>query len=339
MYSLARALLFRFDPDRAHDIGQWIFRRRTLWRILGRFYGTGNQRLSTKLNRLTLTSPVGLAAGFDKNGELTASVSSLGFGFITVGSVTYPSPGNPRPWMCRDTNSEALVNSMGLPSKGPQYVLSKLSDLETPATIVVSIAGKDDSEFLNVFSEIEEVADAIEVNVSCPNIKENKEYDSDPELLKRLLDKLPSLEKKPMFVKIPHYEESERDLMLRIVDTCTKAGFTGITAGNTKKIREPRLGSGYGGLSGKPLLVETLRSVKEIYGRTDGKLDIIATGGIFSGKDAFDAISCGASAVGILTSLVFRGPSVVRNINRQLAGLLEEKGFESVAELRGYRNA
>ncbi len=157
----------------------------------------------------------------------------------------------------------------------------------------------------------------------------------EPSQFKKLVFKMKNIKEKPMFVKIPPYlNEKEREDRLELVDIGLKAGMEGITAINTVKVREPRLSTGYGGLSGKKIFKEMIKIVREIHLETNGKAIINACGGIFTGLDALEAFKAGATTIQLLTSFIYEGPGVINRINKQLLKLMHKHGYESLSEIK-----
>jgi dihydroorotate dehydrogenase len=338
MYSLIRPLLFRLDPDLSHDLAQWFFRRQTLWQTLSPIYAHEDPILETNLLGLTVQNPIGLAAGFDKNAQIAKSMMALGFGFVTVGSVMRNArKGNPKPRIARRSAEQALVNSMGLPSQGVKKIQDTLRTLNHDRPVIISIGGHSIEDYRVVMDNVSEFADAIEVNISCPNVEHGTEFAEDPHLFQELAQELASRKSKPILVKIPPYSIDEEEKMLEIISTCLRSRFEGISATNTLKVNEPKISMKQGGLSGKPLLRETNRIVRRIHQETDGKLAIIATGGVFDEWNAFDLICDGANAVSLYTAMIYRGPGVVRKLKTGIARLIRERKFHSLSEARGSR--
>ncbi|MEE9592229.1 MAG: dihydroorotate dehydrogenase (quinone), partial [Thermoplasmata archaeon] len=149
LYRLIRPLLYRLPPDLTHEASLWAFRRR-MWGLSSRD-ATSNPALRTRVAGVELKNPFGLAAGYDKNGEITKSMADLGFGFVVVGSVRPRfHPGNPRPWFIRKAYDDGLVNAMGLPSKGISHVRDRLGAEASRVPLLISIAGNTASEFATV---------------------------------------------------------------------------------------------------------------------------------------------------------------------------------------------
>ena len=297
-----------------------------------------DDRLGVKVGNLALPNPVGLAAGFDKNCEMSEALFHIGFGYVTLGTVTLnPRKGNPKPRMWRYPES-SLVNSMGLPNKGVQKIAAQLSKRKSGlGPTIVSISGLSVDEFVECFRGIEPLADGVELNISTPNTVGVRIFQA-PDVLAKLLDGVSRVRgsKKPVWVKIPPYfDENQRKNVQGLIEVCVKASVDGITATNTKPIDEVRASIGTGGLSGRLILQDTLRIVADVYNQTGGKIPINACGGISSGLDVWRAFEAGASSVQLLTGLIYEGPSVISTINRDLLRMLENAELKSLSEVTG----
>jgi len=297
-----------------------------------------DDRLHVKVGKLDVPNPVGLAAGFDKNCEMSTALFRIGFGFLTLGTVTLnPREGNPKPRMWRYPQ-KSLVNSMGLPNEGAQKISVNLSKCKPSlGPIIVSISGLSIDEFVECYRELEPRADAIELNISTPNTVGVRIF-QDPEVLTKLLSSISKVRSvgKQVWVKIPPYfNDRQRENVHNLVDTCVKASIDGLTATNTKLIDEPRASIGTGGLSGPLIYQDTLRIVADVYNHTGGKIPISACGGISSGLDAWRAFEAGASSVQLYTALIHEGPGVVSRINRDILRMLESSKRGSLSEVTG----
>jgi dihydroorotate dehydrogenase len=291
-----------------------------------------------RLGKLELTNPVGLAAGFDKNCEMWKSLFRMGFGYLTLGTVTLnPRQGNPKPRMWRSPQ-RSLVNSMGLPNDGAQKITANLSRKNSAiGPLVVSISGLSIEEIVECYRQMEPLADILELNISTPNTVGVRVF-QEAEMLKKLLTAINDARKlgKPIWVKLPPYfTDRERERVQDLVDVCAKESVDGLTAINTKLVNEPRSSIGTGGLSGPPIFQDMLRIVADIYKQTQGKIPINACGGISSGLDAWKALGAGASSLQLYTAFVYQGPGVVSKILREILHLLEDSKMNSISELIG----
>lgn len=335
---LIKPTLFLASAETAHGVARWFFKHPSIWKLFSWRLCVEDDRLQVKVGNLTLPNPVGLAAGFDKNCEMSTALFSTGFGYLTLGSVTLnPREGNPKPRIWRYPQ-QSLVNSMGLPNDGARVVTAKLSkNKPSRAPVIVSISGLSVEEFAECYRQIEPLGDGIELNISTPNTEGVRIF-QEPDVLKKLLGEIAKTRKteKPIWVKIPPYfTERERENVLSLVDVGLKASVDVITASNTKRINEPRANIGTAGLSGPLIYQDTLRIVADIYDHTGGRVPINACGGICSGLDAWRAFEAGASSVQLYTALIYEGPGIAARINRDLINMLESSKLNSLREVTG----
>jgi dihydroorotate dehydrogenase len=333
--------MFCAPPETAHEIAKWFFKRRILWGLASRRLCVRDSRLQVKLGKFTLPNPVGLAAGFDKNCEMAESLFRIGFGYLTLGTVTLnPREGNPKPRIWRRPPN-ALVNSMGLPNKGARAIVT--SDARTRpeyGPVVVSISGLSVEEFVECFRLVELFADGVELNISTPNTAGVRAFQN-PDTLDVLLKSIEETKTsdKPIWVKLPpHFDPEGRENVHRLIDACVKSKVQGLTCANTKLVNEPRASIGTGGLSGPPIFDDMLRIIVDTYHYTDGQIPLNACGGISSGADAWRALRAGASSVQLYTALVYHGPGIVSRINRELLMLIREAKLGSINEIVGTSN-
>jgi dihydroorotate dehydrogenase len=290
------------------------------------------------MSGIELANPIGLAAGFDKTGRHVDALGRLGFGYVVAGTFTRrPRRGNPRPRIARSPGRFAIVNAMGLPNPGADAAARMLARRPRPSPRIASIADEDVAAARETHKLLEPHVDAIELNVSCPNVSWGRDRDNEAhlaELLRALEDRVT-----PLFVKLPPFaSEVERDVVLSLAAIARDGGVEGVTCSNTRPVREPRLASGSGGLSGLPLLETTIANVSEIRRAVGDDLPIAASGGILSSSDALACIQAGATTVQVYTGLIYRGPQLVGELTRGIASELRGRGT-SVPDLVGSKPA
>ena len=360
--SLLRPLLFRLPPETAHE-----FALRTL--SFGLSADSLRRAAARRFSRepfgvlerfgLKFRNPVGLAAGFDKNGTIARGVASLGFGFIEVGTVTHHAqPGNPRPRLFRLPQDRALVNRAGFNNDGAVALVETLRDRRPDCVLGINI-GKSRAveiedavdDYLASFTLVHHLADYVAVNVSSPNtphLRELQRADRLAALLGALQQRNGELASKemrpplPLLVKVsPDLHASEAEL---IVDVALQTGFAGIIATNTTTSRaglrsspETVAACGEGGLSGAPLRARATQMIASLRRLAHSSLVIIGVGGIFSAADAWEKICAGAGLVQLYTGLVYEGFGVARDINDGLAEIARREGFHSLDEAVGCR--
>ena len=336
---LARPLLFLLPPERAQSLSEWALRRRWLWRLLTPIFDFQDTRLRVTAGGLHFPSPVGLAAGYDKNCELLDSLLRLGFGYTVGGTVLpEPRPGNPRPRLMRLPKQRALINALGFPSKGMAAAREGLERLSRDATgsdkpVVVSLAALDMDAFQECHAALEPYADATELNISSPNTQGIRLF-QEPEHFAELIDRINAARAKPLFIKLPPYTDSgAQEQVFSLVRIAREKGVDGITVSNTRPVEAPQLAMGRGGLSGQTLLDDTLRMVSEVRAEAGTSIAINACGGISTAEDTLRALRAGADTVQLLTGLVYRGPTVARAINKALVRRMEQQGHASLQEI------
>lgn len=359
--SLVRPLLFRLPAETAHE---FALRSLTLYpaltkKLLG---GSGPPSPFGNLRRfgLTFANPVGLAAGFDKDGMALESLAALGFGFIEAGTVTsQPQPGNPRPRLFRLPLDRALINRAGFNNAGAKAFAKRVANYKPDCVLGVSIGkskavalDKAVADYVKCFAAVYSVADYIAVNVSSPNtpgLRELQKRGELDDLLRALQGRNLELAEKtdrsapmPLLLKISPDLDSE-DLP-GIVQVAQERGIAGLIATNTTIFRgglkTPAVQVdkfGEGGLSGRPLKDRALKTVAKLHILSGGSMPLIGVGGIFNAEDAWEMVSAGASLIQLYTGFIYEGPSIVREINEGLRKIISHKGFVSLDEAVGCR--
>lgn len=360
--TLLRPLLFKLPPETAHELALHALslglRAEGLRGVVrGRYMRTPFGEL--RRFGLSFDNPVGLAAGFDKNGLVARELHALGFGFVEVGTVTnIAQPGNPRPRLFRLPLDRALVNRQGFNNEGAAS-LSRRLERARPACVLGVNIGKsrvvavEDAipDYLASFEAVSRHADYVTVNVSSPNTPGLRELQR-ADLLAALLGELQRRNRElaakdlrapvPLLVKIaPDLGAGELEMM---VDVARGADVAGIIATNTTTSREGLrtparevAACGEGGLSGAPLRSRSTQMIAALRRLTRGKPEIVGVGGIFNAEDAWEKICAGAGLVQLYTGFVYEGFGVVRRINEGLAALVERHGLRTFDEAVGCR--
>jgi dihydroorotate dehydrogenase len=263
LYPLVRSALFRVRADRAHDLARLALRAPVPFRYLGRSLRVRDPRLETRLAGLWLANPVGLAPGFDKDGDLLPSLQHFGFGYVVIGSLTTePRPGNPRPRLVRYPDRLSLANSMGLPNRGIDAAVRALrARPATGTTVMASVAGFSADGILEGVAAIEPHVAAVEVGLVCPNSSESERM-RELEMVRDLVSGLGRRRTKPVFVKLPpHHTPEDRDRVVTMVDLCIGAGLDGVSVNGGRPVVEPGLATGRGSLAGRDTFADALRIV------------------------------------------------------------------------------
>ncbi|MEM1954276.1 MAG: dihydroorotate dehydrogenase 2 [Nitrososphaerota archaeon] len=282
----------------------------------------------------TLRNPVGLAAGFDKTGSYAMRLAKLGFGYVTAGTFTAsPRPGNPRPRLVRLREQEALLNAMGFPNPGIEEAVRRLSGRRGgKVPLMVSIGAVEIEEMVRCYRLAQQVGDGIEVNISSPNTPELRSYLSGTKFRDQV-EALRPIKSRPTYLKVHPPIEGLWEAVLPAIRVWLDAGFEGVTAVNALPTEDRRLSTGRGGLSGRPLFPLMMRAVTELRRRFGREFELNAVGGVFTGRDAVEALSTGANTVQLYTVLAYRGPYAVRRILEEILAELRARGLNSVEEL------
>lgn len=321
---IARPLLFRLDAEAAQKVAEGTLSVTPAWKTLSGASRSDDGRLLSRWCGMEVSNPVGLAAGFDKDCRLLPSLATWGFGYMVAGTVTLdPRPGNARPRLFRDPADESLTNALGFPGRGLATAareLAQAGDRTMGVPIAASISGTSIHEVAACHRMLEPLVDAVEVNISSPNTAGLRVF-HEPAALYELLGRLNDGRAKPIAVKLPPYparEGTEAESVLELARACRDAGVDGLTAANSRPIEDSRLAVGRGGLSGRPIYQRMLDLVRDLRGELGPGIGINACGGVFTGRDAQEALDAGADTVQVYTGLVYRGPSAVRNIKAEM---------------------
>lgn len=337
--TIVRPFLFLFPPEFVHRL---VTRFLLFFHaipgfalLLKKIYCIENKMLERELFGLHFPNPVGVAAGFDKEGKLYNPLSNFGFGFVEIGTVTpLAQKGNPKPRLFRLPKDQALINRMGFNNNGVENFVRNIKRTK-PNVILGGNIGKNTltpnedaiSDYCFCFHALYDYVDYFVVNISCPNI-ENLGKLQDKDKMLELFQAIQSINKtkprkKPVLIKIsPDLNHSQLDDVIEIVE---KTHLDGIIATNTTTRREHLISdqktiikSGKGGLSGKPLRDPSTKCIEYLYKRSQGKIPIIGVGGIFTAEDALEKLKAGASLVQVYTGFVYQGPAIAKKINRAI---------------------
>jgi dihydroorotate dehydrogenase len=339
LYSLLRRLLFCLPAEASHSITLPLLDIARASGLIGLVSADMTQAKPVKLMGLTFPSPVGLAAGLDKNADHIDSLAALGFGFIEVGTLTpRPQPGNPKPRLFRLEPEQAIINRMGFNNKGIDHALTSIAKSKFRGILGINI-GKNFAtpveraadDYLECMRKCYSVASYIAVNLSSPNTPGLRSLQFGEEL-KRLLALLKAEQGVlaqqydrivPLAVKIaPDLSDEEVKL---IAEAFLEFEIDAVIATNTSLDREAVGDSPYkgeaGGLSGAPILKQSTHIIKQLASALGGKIPIIGVGGIVTGKDAADKIEAGASLVQIYSGFIYKGPELISDSAQAIAKL------------------
>ena len=358
--SLLRPLLFRLPPETAHHLAlKSLSLLKPVNSILTRNV-TASETIASKCFGLTFPNPIGLAAGFDKDGAALQELAGLGFGHIEAGTVTYHAqPGNPRPRLFRLPKDQALINRAGFNNSGAEAFARRAAKNRPKCVLGVSI-GKSKitplenavDDYLASFELVYEIADYVAVNVSSPNTPQLRELQQSQQL-SSLLSALQNRNRElqtihqrttplPLLVKLsPDLETNELEMIVDVVKSLEIDGIiatnTTIKRDNLSSSREEVVSCGEGGLSGKPLRSRATKMIGQLYQLTDGKIPIIGVGGVFGAEDAWEKIGAGASLVQLYTGFIYQGPRIAQRINDGLESFVKRAGFKNLKDAIGHQ--
>ncbi len=368
LYRIMRPLIFLMEPENAHyslkKIGVFLGSNPITRGLTSLFFNYGHASLNTKVDGISYRNPVGLSAGFDKDGELTKIYPSLGFGLAELGSFTGEvCPGNPGRRLFRMVKSKAIVVWYGLNNQGAETISSRLTNTNFGKLRVGINAAKSNvtpefelsesiRDYVKTLTLFKDIGDYFTINISCPNTQDGEPFVNKENLDALLIavnENIRTIASKPIYVKLA------ADLSLEeinvIIDGCIKHKMDGVVLTNLAKpvCNQEHIASEYpsnlgilpegkGAMSGLPLQRISTNVIRHVYRRTRGKITIIGVGGVFSAKDAYEKITSGASLLHMITTMIFDGPQNISEINRGLVKLLKQDGFTSIEQAVGSRN-
>ena len=367
-YQAVRPLIFLMEPEEAHyslkRVGVFLGNNPITRGLTSALMDYNHESLAIEVDGIKYRNPVGLSAGFDKDGELTKIYPSLGFGLAELGSFTGEiCPGNPGKRLFRMIKSKAIVVWYGLNNEGAETISKRLAN-EDFGRLRVGINAANSNltpefdldasinDYLKTMKLFKDIGDYYTVNISCPNTQEGEPFvdkDNLDVLLAAIVKEIRPISKKPIYVKLA--ADMTLEEINTIVDACVEWGMDGVVCTNLAKpeynsehrseeypTEKGLLPKGKGAMSGLPLQRISTNVIRHVYRRTEGKLTIIGVGGIFSAKDAYEKITSGASLLHMITTMIFDGPQNINEINRGLVKLLKKDGFKSLSEAVGSRN-
>ena len=345
MFSFLRPFIFSLDPEKAHDLAIKSLKYNFL---PGNLFSVANEEiLKTTLFGKEIENPIGLAAGFDKSAEVYNEIFKLGFGFVEVGTVTPRQQyGNEKPRIFRLEKDRALINRLGFNNDGSEVIKKRIENNVPNGLLGINIGpNKDSPDMINDFLECAEIffplGDYVTINISSPNTKGLREFHK-AEHLKALLSKIDDIRKKSNFNKSfllkisPDLEDSFIDNIIELVLQNNIDGLilTNTTDQNRENLLDKKKNES-GGLSGKPLRDLSTELIKKFYTQLKGKIPIIGVGGVDSGKSAFEKLAAGASAIQLYTGMIYKGPTIVKEIKKELIDIMREKNFKNIKEVVG----
>ena len=345
MFSFIRPVLFKIDPELAHNFAikslKFNYLPKSFFKI------ENEEMLEIDLFNKKFPNPIGLAAGFDKSAEVYNSIFKFGFGFIEVGTVTpLKQYGNPKPRIFRLERDEALINRLGFNNDGSEIITKRIQKNKKQGILGINIGPnkqtknqKDD--FILGLKKFNNLADYITINISSPNTENLRNFHQVKKLIELL--KIINEEKEKENITIPIMLKISPDINDSTIDEISEIAINNSIAAliltNTTNVNRNNLvdlkKNEIGGLSGKPLEDVSNNIIKKFYKKLSGKIIIIGVGGVDSGKSAYNKIISGASLVQLYTGMIFKGPEVVKNIKKDLINHLKNDGVKNFKEIIG----
>ena len=345
IYSKLRSLIFKFDPETAHDLAIKSLKLNLAPNILRK--NTKDEMFKTNFFKKELNNPIGIAAGFDKNAEVYNSLFKLGFGFVEVGTVTpLKQYGNTKPRVFRLAEDEALINRLGFNNLGSEDISKRIRSNMPEGVLGVNIGPNKDSkdrlqDYLIGFKTFHKIADYITVNISSPNTENLRDFHNQSkfdELLSSLQNEKKVLKSNTeIIVKVS--PDINEDQIHQVSETLLKNKIKGIIVSNTSENCRDKLKNiskhEKGGVSGKPIELISNHLIKKFYNLLKHKVEIIGVGGVDSGESAYNKFLSGASYIQLYTGMVYQGPNIVAKIKKELKELLINDGVKNYKEIIG----
>ena len=343
MFNIFRPLIFKFSPEVAHSLAIKALKLNNISYSKPK----DSHILETTFCDKILPSPIGVAAGFDKNAEVYNPLFNLGFGFVEVGTITPKAQfGNPKPRVFRLEEDEALINRLGFNNSGSDEISKRIKENIKKGFLGINIGPNKDStnrisDYLICFRKFHNLADYITINISSPNTENLRDFHNRNEL-NSLIDKLKKEKKElnsdvPLAIKVsPDLNDDQINEVSKIIlDQEIKiiiiSNTTDKNRGDLKNINKLEKG----GLSGKPLEKKSNYLINKFYKTLREKIIIIGVGGVDSGGSAYEKFLNGANLVQLYTGMVYQGPNIVSKISKELTNILEKKGVKNISEVIG----
>ncbi len=346
MFSKIRSLIFKLDPEIAHDLAIKALK----FNPIPQDKIKNNKLIQTEIFGKTIPNPIGMAAGFDKDAEVYNPLFKLGFGFVEVGTVTpINQHGNPKPRIFRLEEDMALINRLGFNNSGSEKVRSRIISNSPKGLFGINIGPNKDTnnrleDYLICLRKFYNLADYLTINISSPNTENLRSFHNEDEL-KELLS-LIEKEKKILKTKVPITVKISPDIEDKniniISDLLIKYNVGAVIISNTTDKNRENLSNinklEKGGLSGKPLEKRSNELINKFYKILKNKIKIIGVGGVDSGHSAYQKIINGASLVQLYTGMIYQGPSIATKISQELINILEKEGVKNISDALGSKN-
>ena len=345
MYSKLRSLIFKIDPEKAHNLAIQSLKFNLVSNIFDE--NKNDPIFKTEIFDKKLDNPIGIAAGFDKNAEVYNALFRLGFGFVEVGTVTpLKQYGNSKPRVFRLVEDQALINRLGFNNHGAEVILDRIKSNNQLGLLGINIGPNKDSnnrmnDYLIGLKAFHEVADYITINISSPNTENLRNFHEESklqELLTSILKEKNDLNSKvPIAVKIsPDIHDNQINLISEILlENEIKAVIISNTSESSRDMLVNIQRHQKGGLSGKPIEKKSNILINKFFKLLKGKIKIVGVGGVDSGQAAYDKFQAGADYIQLYTGMVFKGPNIACIIKKDLKNLLLRDGVKNFTEIVG----
>jgi len=345
MYSKLRSLIFKIDPEKAHNLAIQSLKFNLVSNLFDE--NKNDPIFKTKIFDKELDNPIGIAAGFDKNAEVYNALFRLGFGFVEVGTITpLKQYGNPKPRVFRLVEDEALINRLGFNNHGAEVILDRIKSNNQLGLLGINIGPNKDSnnrmnDYLIGLKTFHEEADYITINISSPNTENLRNFHEGgklQDLLKSVITEKKNLNSNiPIAVKVS--PDISEDQVNQITEILLENEINVVIVSNTSDATRDKLSNiqrhQKGGLSGKPIEEKSNILINKFYKLLKGKIKIIGVGGVDSGQAAYDKFIAGADFVQLYTGMVFKGPNIAGIIKKDLKELLIRDGVKNYTEIVG----
>ena len=345
MFSKLRPLLFKIDPEKAHNLAIQSLKFNLVSNVFDE--NKNDSIFKTTIFGKELGNPIGIAAGFDKNAEVYNPLFRLGFGFVEVGTITpLKQYGNDKPRVFRLVEDEALINRLGFNNHGANIVFDRIKSNKNLGVLGINIGPNKDSidrlnDYLIGLKTFHQVADYITINISSPNTENLRNFHEETklqELLKSILKEKDNLKSEvPIAVKIsPDIDENQINLISEILlENKIKMIIISNTSESSRNYLKNIQKHQKGGLAGKPIEIKSNILINKFYKLLNGKIKIIGVGGVDSGQAAYDKFLAGADFIQLYTGMVFKGPNIAGIIKKDLKDLLLRDGVKNYTEIVG----
>ena len=346
IFSKIRSLIFKLDPEIAHDLAVKSLK----FNFISQNKIKNNKSIELEIFGKKIPNPVGIAAGFDKDAEVYNSLFKLGFGFVEVGTVTPINQyGNPKPRIFRLEEDEALINRLGFNNSGSDKVRSRIISNSPKGLFGINIGPNKDTknreeDYLICLRKFHNLVDYMTINISSPNTENLRNFHNEDELneLLNLIEKEKKILKTTLPIAVKISPDIQDENIRIITDLLFKYNVEAIIISNsTDKNRENLTNINKlekGGLSGKPLEKKSNELINKFYKILKNKIKIIGVGGVDSGQSAYEKIINGANLVQLYTGMIYKGPSIATKISEELINILEKEGVKNISDIVGSKN-